>query len=50
MNVAGFKIMKGGDFVYAVLNGWGISSDGRGGITAPNAESQALAIRRAYEN
>lgn len=37
------------DYVYAVLRGWGISSDGKGGITAPNVEGQALALRRAYE-
>lgn len=40
---------RDGNFVYAVLRGWGISSDGRGGITAPSAAGQALAIRRAYE-
>jgi len=38
-----------GDYVYAVLRGWGISSDGRRAITAPNAEGQARAIRRAYD-
>ena len=38
-----------GDYVYAVLRGWGISSDGSGGITAPRADSQAKMIRRAYE-
>ncbi len=37
-----------GNHVYAILRGWGISSDGKGGITAPKAEAQALAIRRAY--
>jgi len=37
------------DYIYAVLHGWGISSDGRGtGITAPNAKGQAMAIQRAY--
>jgi len=35
--------------VYAVLRGWGVSSDGRGGITAPDRDGQALAIGRAYE-
>lgn len=35
--------------VYAVLNGWGISSDGgQVAITAPSAAGQARAIRRAY--
>ena len=38
-----------GDYVYAVLRGWGISSDGKGGITAPSSEGQAMALRRAYE-
>ncbi|MEJ2324592.1 MAG: SDR family NAD(P)-dependent oxidoreductase [Nitrospirota bacterium] len=37
-----------GNYVYAVLRGWGISSDGKGGLTAPKAQTQALAIRRAY--
>ena len=35
--------------VYAVLEGWGISSDGKGGITAPSAAGQAMALRRAYD-
>ncbi|HEY6347986.1 MAG TPA: SDR family NAD(P)-dependent oxidoreductase [Candidatus Angelobacter sp.] len=33
---------------YAVLRGWGISSDGSGGITRPEASGQLLALRRAY--
>jgi acyl transferase domain-containing protein len=37
-----------GDTIYAVVRGWGISSDGRGGLTAPRREGQALAQRRAY--
>ena len=41
---------RDGDFVYAVLKGWGMSSDGRGGLTAPTVEGQVLAIRRAYES
>ncbi|MBW2686412.1 MAG: type I polyketide synthase, partial [Deltaproteobacteria bacterium] len=52
----GFIVMKrlqdaerDGDYIYAVLNGWGISSDGKGGITAPTADGQALALRRAYD-
>jgi acyl transferase domain-containing protein len=52
----GFVVLKrledaraAGDHVYAVIRGWGISSDGKGGITAPNREGQAMAIRRAYE-
>ncbi len=34
--------------VYAVLRGWGVSSDGRGGLTRPEVEGQMLALRRAY--
>lgn len=34
--------------VYAVIRGWGISSDGNGGITRPKLEGQLLALRRAY--
>ncbi|GBF85235.1 acyl transferase domain protein [Aphanothece sacrum FPU3] len=52
----GFAVLKrledaraDGDYVYAVLNGWGISSDGKGGITAPSKTGQAKALRRAYE-
>lgn len=33
---------------WAEVAGWGISSDGAGGITAPKAETQALAIQRCY--
>ncbi len=33
---------------YAVLRGWGISSDGSGGITRPEVSGQLLALRRAY--
>ncbi len=37
------------NYIYAILHGWGISSDGQGtGITAPNPEGQARAIKRAY--
>lgn len=39
---------KDGDKIYAVLDGWGMSSDGRGGITAPSAGGQSLALERAY--
>jgi enediyne polyketide synthase len=35
--------------IYAVLKGWGISSDGSGGITAPKASGQSLALQRAYQ-
>ena len=34
--------------IYAAIRGWGISSDGSGGITRPEAEGQIEAIRRAY--
>ncbi|MEM7049929.1 MAG: SDR family NAD(P)-dependent oxidoreductase [Acidobacteriota bacterium] len=34
--------------IYSVIRGWGVSSDGAGGITRPEAEGQALALRRAY--
>ncbi len=52
----GFVVLKrledaraDGDYVYATLRGWGVSSDGAGGITAPSVGGQALAIRRAYK-
>lgn len=52
----GFVLLKrwsdavaAGDRIYALLRGWGISSDGKGGITAPSSDGQALALRRAYE-
>lgn len=35
--------------VYAVIRGWGISSDGSGGITRPEVEGQLVALRRAYQ-
>jgi enediyne polyketide synthase len=34
---------------YAVIAGWGYSSDGRGGITRPEAAGHLLAIERAYQ-
>jgi enediyne polyketide synthase len=52
---AGFILLKRlqnarahGNRIYAILRGWGISSDGKGGMTAPKSQTQALAIRRAY--
>ncbi|WP_117210190.1 type I polyketide synthase [Allorhizocola rhizosphaerae] len=33
---------------YALIAGWGISSDGRGGITRPELGGYRLALRRAY--
>ena len=40
--------VDGGDKIYAVINGVGISSDGKGGITAPSIGGQSLAVDRAY--
>ena len=34
--------------VYAVIRGWGISSDGSGAITRPESAGQIEALRRAY--
>src|SRR5205085_10422453 len=34
--------------IQAVIRGWGISSDGKGGITRPDAAGQFLALERAY--
>ncbi|HEV2843959.1 MAG TPA: beta-ketoacyl synthase N-terminal-like domain-containing protein, partial [Thermoanaerobaculia bacterium] len=34
---------------YGVIRGWGISSDGHGGISRPEAEGQKMALRRAYK-
>ncbi|HEV3001337.1 MAG TPA: polyketide synthase, partial [Solirubrobacteraceae bacterium] len=34
--------------IRAVIRGWGISSDGSGGITRPEAAGQLRALRRAY--
>jgi enediyne polyketide synthase len=34
---------------YALIRGWGISSDGHGGLTRPEVSGQMLALRRAYE-
>lgn len=36
--------------VYAVIRGWGISSDGGGGITRPEVRGQTLALERAYRS
>ncbi|MEV5573143.1 type I polyketide synthase [Spirillospora sp. NPDC052269] len=35
--------------VYATVAGWGVSSDGKGGITRPEVSGYRLALRRAYE-
>lgn len=34
--------------IYATIRGWGISSDGEGGITRPEIEGQKRALDRAY--
>ncbi|MFF9347137.1 SDR family NAD(P)-dependent oxidoreductase [Streptomyces sp. NPDC014734] len=39
----------GNHHVYATIAGWGISSDGQGGITRPEIGGYRLALRRAYE-
>ncbi|GII88960.1 polyketide synthase [Sphaerisporangium siamense] len=35
--------------IYATIAGWGISSDGKGGITRPEVGGYKLALRRAYD-
>lgn len=34
--------------IYALIRGWGLSSDGNGGITRPEVAGQLLALQRAY--
>ncbi len=41
--------MAAGRRIWAVIRGWGVSSDGHGGITRPEAKGQLLALRRAYD-
>ncbi|MCW2877846.1 MAG: Polyketide synthase -like protein [Sphaerisporangium sp.] len=41
--------VEGRHRVYATIAGWGISSDGKGGITRPEVSGYKLALRRAYE-
>jgi enediyne polyketide synthase len=36
--------------IYGIVRGWGISSDGSGGLTRPTVEGQLLALARAYRN
>lgn len=43
------EAVASGARVYAVIPGWGISSDGSGGLTRPDAEGQRLAIDRAWK-
>ncbi|WP_248965406.1 type I polyketide synthase [Sphaerisporangium perillae] len=35
--------------VYATIAGWGISSDGKGGMTRPEVSGYKLALKRAYD-
>lgn len=35
--------------IYAAIAGWGVASDGRGGITRPSVDGQLLALDRAYQ-
>jgi enediyne polyketide synthase len=39
----------GGHRIYSTIAGWGISSDGKGGITRPEVSGYQLALRRAYD-
>ncbi|WP_431684094.1 SDR family NAD(P)-dependent oxidoreductase [Kitasatospora sp. KL5] len=39
-----------GRFRYATIPGWGYSSDGKGGITRPEASGHRLALTRAYRS
>ncbi|HKF59412.1 MAG TPA: SDR family NAD(P)-dependent oxidoreductase, partial [Blastocatellia bacterium] len=41
--------MAAGRRTYAVVRGWGVSSDGSGGITRPEGDGQLLALGRAYK-
>ncbi|WP_409494817.1 SDR family NAD(P)-dependent oxidoreductase [Amycolatopsis sp. cmx-11-12] len=38
-----------GKKIYASITGWGVSSDGKGGITRPEASGHRLAVSRAYD-
>lgn len=35
--------------ILSVVKGWGISSDGKGGLTRPDETGQSLALKRAYQ-
>lgn len=43
------EALSKGHTIYGVVKGWGISSDGKGGMTRPKIETQQLAMERAYE-
>ncbi|MFD1537929.1 type I polyketide synthase [Nonomuraea guangzhouensis] len=38
-----------GHRIHALIAGWGVSSDGAGGITRPESDGQRLCLDRAYE-
>jgi enediyne polyketide synthase len=42
------EAVERGLFRYATISGWGYSSDGKGGITRPEASGHRLALERAY--
>nr|BFE84795.1 hypothetical protein GCM10020093_073960 [Planobispora longispora] len=41
--------VRSGRRIYATVASWGISSDGKGGMTRPEISGYQLAMRRAYE-
>ncbi|MBV2156607.1 type I polyketide synthase [Kitasatospora sp. SUK 42] len=41
--------LEQGRRIYATIAGWGVSSDGKGGITRPEAGGHRLALSRAYQ-
>lgn len=43
------EAVEAGHRVYALIPGWGVSSDGKGGITRPEINGYRLALRRAYD-
>ncbi len=40
---------KSGRPIQALIKGWGVSSDGGGGLTRPSVGGQTLALQRAYD-
>ena len=42
------RALEQGRRIYATIRGWGISSDGHGGLTRPELDGQVLALQRAY--
>ncbi|MFI5642213.1 type I polyketide synthase [Streptomyces goshikiensis] len=41
--------LAGNHRIYATIAGWGVSSDGQGGITRPEVSGYQLALKRAYD-